>query len=201
MSSASQQPEKSGSRSQENVPQVVVRAGKTFLCSSCGTLVEVPADVVGQLVVAVGHSPQDSSEGAPVVQQERAVDDTPERSTGQKSRPARPARPKQPTRDSFTGQTIDGLRVPSSQELDRALAWVSFHLKVLDRQGSEIKRLKKLLKQQPTAQVPCPRSAGHAKKVTLQETHEFPGQRLQEHAQADQGMAANRDNQHKRGPP
>ncbi len=31
--------------------EVVVRAGKTFLCTSCGTLVEVPADVVGQLVM------------------------------------------------------------------------------------------------------------------------------------------------------
>ncbi len=32
-------------------PQVVVRAGKTFVCMACGTLVEIPADVVGQYVL------------------------------------------------------------------------------------------------------------------------------------------------------
>lgn len=60
--------------------------------------------------------------------------------------PSRPQRPKSPRRNTFVGSIIDGLRVPSGAELDRALAWVSFHLKVLDRQGEEIQRLKKQLK-------------------------------------------------------
>ncbi|WDI42399.1 hypothetical protein [Bremerella sp. P1] len=174
-----------GSFSQGNAPGVVVRAGKTYLCSACGTLVEVPADVVGQLVIAVNHSPPDEpptpepsppeppaasaltndTEGSAVpastiTQAARSKAPSPSAVVRPKTPcPARPRRPKQPRRNAFAGQTIDGLQVPTAKELDRALAWVSFHLKVLDRQHAELKRLKKLLQERSPQKRCAPRRA------------------------------------------
>ncbi|WDI41362.1 hypothetical protein [Bremerella sp. P1] len=160
MSTNHAQPDQRGTRSTERKPQVVVRAGKTFLCSSCGTLVEVPADVVGQLVVAVDSSPQEApaepsvaDEQPPQVEPDPTV--TPAKSSSCKDSPRpshapkhRPQRPSAPKKSHLIGEMIDGLKVPSAKQLDRALAWVSFHLKVLDRQGTEKNRLRKLLKKQ-----------------------------------------------------
>lgn len=141
MSSFTKQTHHSESSSGDSKPQVIVRSGKTYLCSSCGTLVEIPEDVVGQLVIAVDPSPpEEPAEELPP--QEETV--SPEPPT-----PPQPERLKQREKVCFTGQMIDGLRVPSAAELDRAFSWVSFHLQVLDRQGSEIKRLRKLLKKRP----------------------------------------------------
>ncbi|WDI45159.1 hypothetical protein [Bremerella sp. P1] len=210
MSAAHAQPEPSGQRSTERKPQVVVRAGKTYVCSACGTLVEIPEDVVGQLVLAV-DPPTEVSHVEPSPAQETAspqtpqknnayesrahlttrthlvaVEDPPPRSIPQKHRPPKPNRPRQPKRTSFTDQLIDGLRVPSAKELDRALAWVSFHLKVLDRQGSEIHRLKKLLKKQ---RVPCPPPGAPSKSDATHSTPSRACRAKQTHAQADLGVA------------
>lgn len=168
MSYAKQQSDPHGASSQENTPQIVVRAGKHYICSVCGTLVEIPADVVGQLVIAVDPAPQDLSDSPPadqpkpVPQQPTGDEDSsksPPATSNKRTMPPRPSRPKQPRRKSFNGQMIDGLRVPSAEELDRAFAWVTFHLTVLDRQGTEVKRLQKLLrkqrKKQPLAAQVC----------------------------------------------
>ncbi|MEW4563928.1 hypothetical protein AB1K70_15440 [Bremerella sp. JC770] len=137
------QPESSGSRSPEHAPQVVVRAGKTYLCSACGTLVEIPADVVGRMVVVV-DPPSPSTSDKPLPATDAPTPKAPPEA--QPSGTPSPAWVKRPTTIAFTGETIDGLRVPTSTQLDRALAWVSFHLKVLDRRASEHQRLQKQLK-------------------------------------------------------
>lgn len=198
------QPEPSGSLSQENAPWVVVRAGKHYVCSACGVMVEIPEDVVGQLVLVSPEASREENhceipaEAVPVQSestekrndsrgqhsQSVAAEIPSLRTKSNKTRPPRPKRPKHPRPALFAGQMIDGLKVPSARELDRALAWVSFHLTVLDKQDSELHRLKKLLKQQGTESV-----SRATKKVS---PHQFDGpseRSKQEHAQADFGVA------------
>ncbi|WDI44611.1 hypothetical protein [Bremerella sp. P1] len=220
MSSAHVQPNPvapGGAFSAENTPQVVVRAGKTYVCSACGTLVEIPADVVGQLVIAVTpeaeNKPVDAASeeqepGRTEAAQEKSSPSHPvtaevctRPSTAKTTRPSRPGRPKQPKRVSFADEMIDGLRVPTAGQLDRALAWVSFHLKVLDRQGSEIKRLRKLLKQRSTIDVPRPSLTGRAQKATREGPSSRVGSARQRHAPADLSVAPDVDNKTQRGPP
>ncbi|QDU75774.1 hypothetical protein Pan97_28160 [Bremerella volcania] len=197
MSSNHHTSEQNGALSRERKPQVVVRAGKTYVCSSCGTLVEIPADVVGQLVIAVDPSQSDETvEPSP-------VSEKPSRATPIAKAPPRPKRPQPPKRVSFTGETIDGLRVPSSQQLDRAFSWVTFHLKVLDRQGSEIKRLKNLLRQQP---MPCRDPREHAMKASAAESNRLHDQSCERHAREDEDMVPERrpncaSQTSERGPP
>lgn len=213
MSSPIAQSEQSGQLSPESKPQVVVRAGKYFLCSACGTMVQVPAEVVGQLVIAVGHPSQDThvekthvpeESGEQVCHREEptphvpasdvpiAVEDRPDATRHQKVRPPRPKRPKEPQPVSFAGTTIDGLRVPTSHQLDRALAWVTFHLKVLDRQGSEVARLKKLLKRKQRQEQDAPASShwsdnpsGSSKKSSVRSRAKVLKQNNQEHTPTD----------------
>lgn len=204
------QPDPAGSFSIENGPEVVVRAGKYYVCSSCGTLVEIPADVIGQLVIVVKPEPpvetpsEESSKTKPTAS--AAADDqakpspgpsahaahgsqasmgtTPLPSKTKQHHPSRPSRPKQPGRVSFVGQTIDGLVVPSAEQLDRAFAWVTFHLTVLDRQGAEIKRLQKVIKKR------CrPKRCGPP-------VHDPPGE-----MRADESSASKKDTAQERGPP
>ncbi|WDI42906.1 hypothetical protein [Bremerella sp. P1] len=204
-----------------NAPQVVVRAGKTFLCSACGTLVQIPDDVVSQLGIAVDHSVQDQPERESPAQETStqaesgpkepaanrepttvvAVPDSPPARTPQKHRPPRPRRPIHARPERFTGQLIDGLRVPSAHELDRALAWVSFHLKVLDRQGSEVKRLQKLLKARSTHVVSPQRSHADAKMAPVEHRAEPLAYAEREHPQADLAVAPDLEDQTQRGPP
>ncbi|QDU76783.1 hypothetical protein Pan97_38400 [Bremerella volcania] len=196
MSSIHQQPEPGGKRK----PQVVVRAEKYFVCSSCGVMVEIPEDVVGQLVIAVDPAPQEKT-----VEQSVACEETTPAATIPLA-PPRPKRPKQPKRTHLTGEIIDGLRVPRSAELDRALAWVTFHLKVLDRQGSELKRLKKLLENESTARGPCLRPHGYAKKFADIELQNSLGHPCEDHAHSNVSMVPERRLQNasqtqERGPP
>ncbi len=178
-----------GTLSAESTPQVVVRAGKHYVCTACGTLVEIPADVVGMLAVEVNPAPRhkaaqleaahlDSSQSKATQQpekqqpaeslassppsafshdkqkrvavttraQEKAHDGNAQTASPQPARPPRPKRPVSPHRKCFAGQTIDGLIVPTAHKLDRAVSWVMFHLRVLDRQGREFERLRKILK-------------------------------------------------------
>ncbi|MFN3153677.1 hypothetical protein [Bremerella sp.] len=210
--------ETEGDRPVAGTSQVVVRAGKYFACSSCGVMVELPEEVVGQLVLALNPSSQEPPKLETVEQQESAsveaaatvptqaarpsnavaVQPASPASSVRPQRPPRPRRPRTPARESFAGQIIDGLRVPTGGQLDRALAWVSFHLRVLDRQSGELNRLQKLLKQQRVA---GPQPRGDAKEDMPQEpVHSARGTQPQ-HAQADLGVAPNRDIQTQRGPP
>ncbi|PQO25720.1 hypothetical protein C5Y96_23190 [Blastopirellula marina] len=59
MNSAHDQHESNRAFSLENAPAVIVRARKTFVCSSCGTLVKIPAEAVGHLAYAFDSSPQE----------------------------------------------------------------------------------------------------------------------------------------------
>ncbi|MFN3150172.1 hypothetical protein [Bremerella sp.] len=189
-------PDSGSENSPGRKPQVVVRAGKTFLCSSCGTLVEVPPEVVGQLVIAVEPTTQQEPNQEPPAQEQppqtqSLQTQTPQKTHAQKQhspqRPSpRPKRPRQPQRESFVGQTIDGLQVPSAQQLDRALKWVSFHLRVLDRQGSEINRLRKLLKAHP---VPRPSPLERVREVPGQSSDELEPNVHSQHAHEDVSMA------------
>jgi len=76
MKSATRQSEASGGRSRERAPQVVVRAGKTFVCSACGTWVQVPDDVVGQWVVVADQSGQTAAVSDETATDPRASSDS-----------------------------------------------------------------------------------------------------------------------------
>ncbi|MEW4565748.1 hypothetical protein AB1K70_24720 [Bremerella sp. JC770] len=202
MSAAHDQTAPGGTLSTESKPQVVVRAGKYFICTACRTLVEVPPDVVGQLVTTAHTEP--TAPVAPAAPEEprpqpTAPEDsrpkvlTPAPSSGKTS----PRAPRQKKR--FRGEIIDGLRVPSSRQLDRALGWVTFQLKVLDRQGSELHHLQKRHQKRVSQQVPSPRPRGHAEAE-----HNAPTTSNKEsvrHAHEDVSMAPKQDPPQDRGPP
>ncbi|QDU77651.1 hypothetical protein Pan97_47230 [Bremerella volcania] len=205
MSTTHHLPKANGAFSRENKPQVVVRAGKHYVCSSCGTMVEIPADVVGQLVIAIDPAPKveepQQQPSTPVSKNaDVSIGNSDDAAVERRSTLFAPAKPvaKRPKQKRFVGEMIDGLKVPSAGRLDRALAWVTFHLKVLDRQGSEIKRLKKLLKKES---VPCPRPHGHAMKVAGHESRRPCRQEQASHAHEDVGMSPNTDPAKERGPP
>lgn len=182
-----------GASSSGNAPQVVVRAGKTFICTACGTLVEVPADIVEQFVLVPPEEAKSPSRPQPPAEEPTTAEAPPEatlspeysETTGAngsatiaersatitdnpaqaRSRPRRPRRPNAPDRTHLTGQTIDGLVVPSAAKLDRAFSWVSYQFMVLDRKNSEFERLKKLLKKHAPkkSRAPCPEAREQAK--------------------------------------
>ncbi|PQO31030.1 hypothetical protein C5Y96_11770 [Blastopirellula marina] len=189
------------------VPTVIVRAEKTFLCTACGTLVEIPADVVGQLSYATKHSPPptDPPQDAPAgptfnVFPVFVVDHAP-RPQPKASRPPSPKRPQTPPRKTFQGRLIDGLTVPSGRQLDQAFKWISFHLKVLDRQGTEIKRLKKRIQTNTPAKVPCPHPRGHSKQETAQQPPRPPQCEEETHAHEEMSRAPSAPRLKERGPP
>ncbi|QDU74138.1 hypothetical protein Pan97_11430 [Bremerella volcania] len=233
MSSPNPQPERSGKLSSESKPQVVVRAGKVYVCSSCGTLVEIPADVVGQLVIMV--DPASQAEDSPDVQSPTSqpaasistqhaggkagtasvttqtgatlVGDRPRACRRKQNRPPRPRRPHVPEPNRFHGITIDGLTVPPAARLDRALAWVTFHLKVLDRQESEVDWLQRLLKEQRRTSVASDyrqHASGCAKESPKRRRAPRLSRKQRSDAHADVGMAPrprHSKRTSKRGPP
>ncbi|MEW4561219.1 hypothetical protein AB1K70_01765 [Bremerella sp. JC770] len=172
MSSTNAPPsERHDSASAGHTPQVVVRAGKTYLCSACGTLVEVPAEVVGQLVRVVACSPNGASEEnlppAETPSQTHVTPSTPSPTAASPKKCSKRPRCRQPSQPiAAKHPIIDGLCLPTAQQLNGALAWVSFHLKVLDRQGSELQQLKKRLKRRPAAGVHAERPVPHTDNVT-----------------------------------
>lgn len=185
MSSTHEQPKQSGA----NKPQVIVRAGKTYVCSACGTLVEIPEEFVGQFVLVANESPEESTSGEVKRSEHQEQEPRPEDATGTVDsqrpsvlseepqpehsqstlRPRSPQRPKSPKQARFAGQIIDGLQVPSARQLDLAFSWVTFHLTVLDRQGAECKRLQKLLQQHKKSRASCQSPTGHGKTPTVLE--------------------------------
>ncbi|MEW4563370.1 hypothetical protein AB1K70_12640 [Bremerella sp. JC770] len=179
--SSGSQPTSREACSSEHAARVIVRAEKYFLCTACGTLVEIPADVVGQVVTTIARSPSEKPAASAEPLEEQASS-----SEVKRSESPQPKRCRQPKQAQPAGEVIDGLRVPSSRELDRAVAWGSFRLKVLDRQGSEVHRLRRLLKQQKG---PCVRSHGRVREVDGQGSVVFAGAVMQRHAHKDESMA------------
>ncbi len=139
-------------------PEVIVRAGKTFVCLACGTLVEIPAEYVGQMVTVPAASAE-AARPKPVAPQPVATPEKPSSETSAQGKPtaadaasANTTR-KKPSpaqaarrRPNYINHIIDGLVVPSGRQLDRAVAWVCFRLKTLERQDDEIRQLKRLLR-------------------------------------------------------
>ncbi|MEW4563707.1 hypothetical protein AB1K70_14330 [Bremerella sp. JC770] len=168
----------------EQAPQVVVRAGQYFLCSACGTMVQVPEDVVGQLVTTIAAKSRELPEQAPTAEQapseQEPAAETVTATTPPTASVTAKTKAKTSSRVRFHFERIDGLVVPTSKQLDRALAWVSFHLKVLDRQGTERHR---------PSPVPCPRLRGHAIKGTAQPARGLSDSMQARHAHEDVGMA------------
>ncbi len=221
MHSSHDHPHREEASSTHDPPQVVVRAGKTYLCSSCGTLIEVPADVVGQYVLVPasaeaaenGNAAKGNAEKRPSPRQatpssSRSSSTTSGPSTSNKTQATTsqdnakrlplPSRPKRPRRPSFAHQKIDGLHVPSSGEMDRAFHWVSYQLKVLDRKESEIRRLRKLLK--PSVKEPTPR------RRPVRPPREVPVKQPEKHVHEDvdmapQSQAPGSTHAHERAPP
>ena len=246
MSPAHDSPTHEGAVSHESQPQVIVRAGKTFVCLACGTLVEIPAEFVDQFELvpaaaapATSHQPysngpssKDASPEKPIPPETpqakeppatkppspTAVDDVP---SPKRRKPSfQPKHNQKLPRLSFAGQQIDGLTVPTAGQFDRAFAWVSYQLKILDRKHTEFAGLKKLLRKQKKTQAPSPRPRGPTKPATSpvssesdgpakprhahQDVSMVPGKMRgpdKKHAQADLGVAPEVDRETERGPP
>ena len=183
MSAIHETPDKSSLNSQEHAPQVIVRAGKTYVCSSCGTLVEIPAEFVGQMVtVKAEPPPTEPSSETPVDAAPREV-------------PSNPKPRRQPKRKTLAGQVIDGLTVPSVAQLKEAQSWTAFHQKVLDRQNRELVRLLESGRKGPSKPVPIaplPVVPRHAQE----DVGVVPGGNALDHAHADVGMVPAIDNGH-----
>lgn len=81
----------------DDAPWVEVRAGKTFLCTACGTVVQVPDDCVEQLGLVVRRPPQ-STPAKP----DSAEPKPDHRSTTNEKLP-RETPPAEPTSTSYTG--------------------------------------------------------------------------------------------------
>jgi len=212
-----------GGLSTESTPQVIVRAGKHYVCSACGVLVELPADVVGQIVV-----PYQAAEvpDAPV---ENAADEEPPTEGSNQTEAevaneeASNGRSPELARVSFQSERIDGLVVPSTQEMERLLAWINYRLKRLgilkqvekrltpsnakrSRQGSAPATTRRVeeggncAKVKPQ-RVPCPRPRGHANKVPLVRLRAVADHANRRPTDADNGIASRMYDAKERGPP
>ncbi len=213
MSSNHESPEQDGAISHENQPQVIVRGGKTYVCSACGTLVEIPADIAEQFVLVKPSAAENEKPKEPPQPPEHSrSSDSPKQPTSATSSnrsltslasgppPRRQTPLNRPPRPNFIGKTIDGLRVPSAHQLDRAVNWVSYQLKILDRQHTEVHRLAKLLKQQQK------KTTASCRKPRPDSAPARPVKKYPKHAHEDVSMAPqssfdHADVAHKRGPP
>jgi len=173
-----------------NIPQVVVRAGKTYVCSACGTLVEIPAEFVGQIMMA----PECSEEREPPTNDDAPAEPSPKKPAGGYPSPA-----KDSPRRSFSPKAcpererIDGLIVPTTGEMERLLAWIDYRLKRIDA----LKRLEEQLSRQKTAPMPRRRPHRPAKRVPLRRR----AAATRRHAHADVSMAPEFAPAKERGPP
>jgi len=188
-------------------PQVVVRAGKTFVCSACGTLVEIPEEYVGRLVVPPQarpdqppHADARPEEASTTVdptscastdrtKHEVASSNQPPRSkTSTRATRVRRIRPADPSRER-----IDGLIVPTPRELHRVLAWIEYRLHRLE----VLKQLEKQFTSPSPPGAPTRRPRRPRKRVPLRQ----PITTLEKHAHADVGMAPSAHSKKERGPP
>ncbi|MEW4561055.1 hypothetical protein AB1K70_00925 [Bremerella sp. JC770] len=163
MYSAHDPPEPGSKSATTPQPQVIVRAGKYFICTACRTLVEVPPDVVGQVVGIAAHALEEVATPS-AAKQSSTVSEKPAAEAPPKRKPPKPPQRTKPA--CLAGQAIDGLRVPSGKQLGLAIGWVSFHLKVLDRQGSEFDRLRKPRKKRRVQPVSMSHSPAQAAGAT-----------------------------------
>jgi len=134
---AAAQPKPPGGLSPERTPQVVVRAGKHFLCSACGKLVEVPAEVVGMLGVVPEPAGPPADSQDPVVQKQNDQSEVPS-AVSASAEPADRAHARPSQASESSRQRVDGLMVPTPREMHRLLAWIDHRLRRLkDLQGEE----------------------------------------------------------------
>jgi len=193
-----------GGLSNESPPQVVVRAGKTYVCSACGTLVEIPADVVGQLIV-VPAAAEREEEAASSIDRERPAPDKressvkperlvkPESSVPAETRLLRPSRPQPPRPATSRRERIDELVVPTTKEMERLLAWIEYRLQQLRL----LKQQEKQLTPKKRPQVPCCHPRRPAKPIPVRPRKGL----MRRHAHADVGMAPELGDGNERGPP
>jgi len=175
-----------GGLSPESTPRIVVRAGKHYVCSACGTWVQLPDDVVGQLVIAADSvEPAEPAAESPA-KEEPSLPEAP-----------KPSCRKSPPRIDTGRETIDGLIVPTTEEMQRLLKWIEYRLHRLDA----LKRLERQLTRQKSSKMPGRPARRQANKVPLRRAvcDTKPTQRSQAHA--DVGMAPSSDVTHQRGPP
>jgi len=225
------QPEPGGGLSVESASQVVVRAGKAWVCSACGVMVQLPDDVVGQMVIV----PEESGRQTPVGETPAAQGDSAQRpsdlgvphageadergddlvedascrpqgrggpfeeaSRRTEAPPIRPPRPRRPTRPGQTTlghERIDGLVVPTTQEMERLLAWVDYRLKRLDG----LQRLERELVRQKVEQAPS--SHAEVQQAVSIMTGSAANQTPSGHAHEDVSMAPDSNASQERGPP
>jgi len=193
-----------GGLSKQSPPQVVVRAGKVYACAACGTLVEIPADVVGQLVGAVEPSEDPSSaclskEEEPSSPEEvhdvaTVATESPSRSSRSSAvSSARSNRAERTPPQALGRERIDGLIVPTTQEMERLLAWIDYRLQQL----SHLRQLERQLTPQKAQPVPRRRQRRQTNKVPLRRSM---GERRR-HAHEDVSMAPSVGQAKERGPP
>jgi len=188
-----------GGRATASPPQVVVRAGKTYACTACGTLVEIPAEVVGQLVaVPEKTARKEITERSPEREQPASemcasAESSEERRSTQNVRRCQPTRRIQPAQVLPERERIDGLIVPTAQEMERLLGWIEYRLQRL----KFLQQLEKQLTRQSSEQVPVRRLGRPTKRVP---TRPRNGLRRR-HAHADVSMAPETNEAHQRGPP
>jgi len=153
------QSEPRGGRSPERAPQVVVRAGKTWICSACGVMVEVPPEVVGQMVMVPEPTPpQDTVEPGLASATPSHEAQTEEQPAGEIPSPVepleekpspRPTCPRRSSRSNSDQPRIDGLIVPTPKQLQRLMAWVEYRLARLDVLKKQEKMLLRIPSNRP----------------------------------------------------
>jgi len=190
-----------GGFSTESAPQVIVRAGETFVCSACGALVEVPAEVVGQMIVPVQQIEPPAAEPSPPAREPgptvRSGESPSPSAPAPKVRPPRPVRPRQPLHMDDQPERIDGLVVPTTKQIERLLAWIEYRLGRL----SALQQIEKQLDRQKPQRVRGARPRRHAKQVPLRQRYGKRKFTKPTHAHDDVGMAPKTENLHQRGPP
>jgi len=215
--------ETGGGRSCRSAPQVVVRAGKTWVCSACGVLVEVPPELVGQMVIVPEEAEQPEPAAASLADEVASREEAPPAEVGADTAPCarqaegnspaarlrRPKRPRWPAEVSSPRERIDGLIVPTTQEMDRLWAWVSYRLKQLDllKQQENVLHQSPAKRRRPQGRTAPKRLVSgnpprrHAEKVPLRKRKDpLPGQPAR-HAYADVSMAPELNKKQGRGPP
>jgi len=178
-------------------PQVVVRAGKTWVCSACGVLIELPADVVGQMVVLPDPS-EPSARPSPTPHEQSPENEPLQNDAGPDQETASPSpgtnragmrRPKRLPSAGLPRERIDGLIVPTTEELQRLLSWIDYRLKRLNT----LRQFEKQSTKPWSSRSP----RREANKVPMRKP--WPVKRR--HAHADVGMAPSSSHTNQRGPP
>jgi len=202
-----------GGLSHESAPQVIVRAGKTWVCSACGVLIELPPEVVGQLVIQPEPAPPEPSQSQPP-DEDSFAEEPAQEMPGEPSpkidpRPAQERSPRSSTRPkrrphvAAQAERIDGLIVPTTGQLRRLLAWINYRCQRL----AELKRCEKQLAARWAP--PRPPATGRQSNGRRRPAQKVPLRRLARVASWEKPSPApvvtctpvRSDTEHQRGPP